>query len=793
VVPPTIAPGWPGAEPRWTASNKSGVGTARSLTSKVWYTLGQGILTEVYYPRLDQACIKDMQLLVTDGAELFTEEKAGTDSQTAWVADGVPGFRLVNRCKAGRFEIDKLILTDPLRDVLLQKTIFTPLMRADYRVHVLLAPHFANQGRGNNARVGEYKGVPMLFAEANGLALALACSVPWRGLSVGYVGTSDGWQDLHAHKRMTWQYQSAPDGTVALFGEVDLPRSNEFVLAIGFGRSPNEAALHARLSLHHGFEEAAAGFIKGWKDWHSSLRTLPSSAGSAIDRATMAVLGTHESKSFQGGSIASLCIPWGEAHGDRDMGGYHVIWPRDACESIGALLSVGGRDEARRALYLFAATQEADGHWSQNMWIDGTAYWNGIQLDEVAAPVLLLDLARRHGALSPTLMPRFWPMVRAALGYILRQGPSTPQDRWEKNGGLTASTLGVTMAALLVGADLAETQGEVALANYCRETADAWNGAIERWLYAEGGPLGLPLGVPGYYVRLAPRSRLSSQGPLGDERLRIANRPDDSALFPVDEIISPDALALVRFGLRAADDPRVVDTVRVIDAHLKIETPRGPCWRRYSHDGYGEHNDGSPFDGQGVGRGWPLLVGERAHYELAAGHVEEAQRLLEAMTAFASDTGLIPEQVWDGPALPERNLFPGRATGSAQPLVWAHAEHLKLRRSLADGEIFDLPPQTKARYILEQHPGRHAPWRMDAPIPSMPAGKILRIEAADSFHVRWSVPAGTAGNLQAAALGVGLWFCDLPSQDLKVGTRLLFSLYWSDHQGWQGDFEICIL
>jgi glucoamylase len=126
--------------------------------------------------------------------------------------------------------------------------------------------------------------------------------------------------------------------------------------------------------------------------------------------------------------------------------------------------------------------------------------------------------------------------------------------------------------------------------------------------------------------------------------------------------------------------------------------------------------------------------------------------------------------------------------------VWTHAEHLKLRRSLADGEIFDLPPQTRARYILDQHPGRHALWRTDAAIASMPAGKILRIEAPDPFHVRWSAPAGrTTANLQAVDLGVGVWFCDLPSQDLKAGTRLLFTLYWSGHQGWQGDFEIHIL
>lgn len=141
-----------------------------------------------------------------------------------------------------------------------------------------------------------------------------------------------------------------------------------------------------------------------------------------------------------------------------------------------------------------------------------------------------------------------------------------------------------------------------------------------------------------------------------------------------------------------------------------------------------------------------------------------------------------------------RGLYPGRASGSAQPLVWAHAEHLKLLRSLADGEIFDLPPQTKARYIVGRHPARHAIWRMDAQIPNVSAGRILRIEAGEAFRLRWSANQWrTADELEAVALGVGLWFCDLPSQGLKPGSRLQFTLYWSAEQGWEGDFEVQIV
>ena len=188
--------------------------------------------------------------------------------------------------------------------------------------------------------------------------------------------------------------------------------------------------------------------------------------------------------------------------------------------------------------------------------------------------------------------------------------------------------------------------------------------------------------------------------------------------------MSPDALALVRFGLRAADDPRIRDTAKVIDTLLKVETPSGPTWHRYNDDGYGEHEDGAPFDGTGIGRGWPLLTGERAHYELAAGRVENAKRLLAALESFANEGGLISEQVWDSPDIPERGLHFGRPSGSAMPLVWAHAEYLKLRRSLRDGRVFDLPPQTVQRYLTEKTVSPRMVWRFNHKIRSMPAGKI---------------------------------------------------------------------
>jgi len=698
------APGWPGIPPRWTSSAKSGAGTAISPCSRVWFTLSHGVLNEIYYPRVDRACTRDLGLIVTDGHDFFSEEKRHTQHQVKYMAEGVPTYHLTNTCEQGRYRIEKEILADPRRDVVLQRTRFVPLQGtlADYRLYVLLAPHLGNQGNGNTAWVGDYKGVPMLFAERDGNALALACSSPWLKRSVGFVGTSDGWQDLSRYKLMTWTYTRAENGNVALTGEVDWTKG-DFSLALGFGTNPAEAGHRALASLLDGFESARAEYISEWQAWQQTL--LPMDGAKDCEhnlyRISTAVLRTHESGRFPGGILASLSVPWGFAKGDDDLGGYHLAWPRDLVETAGGLLAAGAREDVHLVLHYLQVTQEADGHWPQNMWLDGMPYWSGIQMDETAFPILLVDMARRENALEADDLTRLWPMVRRAASFLMCDGPVTQQDRWEEDPGYSPFTLAVEIAALLAAADLADLNGESTAATFLRDTADTWNANIERRTYVTDTDLARQLGVEGYYVRIAPPEVAESASPIAGF-VPIKNRPLGASSEPATHIISPDALALVRFGLRAPNDARIVNTVLAIDALLKVNTPNGPAWHRYNDDGYGEHADGTPFDGTGQGRAWPLLTGERAHYELAAGRQEAAEKLLHALEAFANDGGLIPEQVWDAPDIPERELYFGRPSGSAMPLVWAHAEYIKLRRSLKENRVFDMPPQPVQRYQVER-------------------------------------------------------------------------------------------
>jgi glucoamylase len=436
------------------------------------------------------------------------------------------------------------------------------------------------------------------------------------------------------------------------------------------------------------------------------------------------------------------------------------------------------------------STQEEDGHWLQNMWLDGSPYWGGIQMDETAFPILVADQLKRVDALSSF---DAWPMIKRAAGYLARNGPVTQQDRWEEDGGYSPFTLAAEIAALLAAADFAEESGDYALASYLRDTADTWNESIERWTYVTGTKLGIRIGVNGYYVRIAPANPSDNELPASTF-VALRNRLSGEDVVLGEQLVSVDALALVRYGLRSAKDPRILDTVKVIDATLRKETRTGPVWHRYNQDGYGEHDDGSPFDGTGVGRGWPLLAGERAHYEIAKGDFEEAERLLHVIEAQASPGGLIPEQVWDAEDIPKRGLHNGHPAGSAMPLVWAHAEYIKLARSIRERKIFDMPPQPVSRYQTKNTSSKLASWRFNQKIRSIPAGRTLRIEVLAPAIIHWS-PDGwkTIIDSKTVDTELGIYYFDLETAGLSQGENVVFTFFWLEADKWEGtDFQVTV-
>ncbi|MGE5321087.1 MAG: glycoside hydrolase family 15 protein [Hyphomicrobiaceae bacterium] len=407
--------------------------------------------------------------------------------------------------------------------------------------------------------------------------------------------------------------------------------------------------------------------------------------------------------------MASLSIPWGNRGEER--GGYHLVWPRDLVESAQALLALGSVNEARAVLGYLMATQNADGHWNQNQWLGGKPYWGGIQLDETALPVLLAANLAERGVLAGMHVT---DSVRRALAFLILHGPASPQDRWEEDAGVNPFTMAACIAALVAGAAiLPEAERALPLA-----VADFWNARLEDWCVARDTAFGRRYGVTAYYVREAPADIFCDDRAM-QRVLSINNRGEDLKLAAAAQIAT-DFLQLVRLGLRRADDVLIRDTLVLVDALLKTDTPAGPVWHRYNGDGYGEHQDGGAFDGAGRGRGWPLLAGERGHYELAAGL--DPLPYLQTMNAMSSH-GLIPEQVWD--SAPLGSFKPGKATGSARPLAWAHAEFIKLALSRAAGQPVDRPAAVWARYAGVRPDLECTIWTPGAPLGLCAAGVDL--------------------------------------------------------------------
>ncbi len=146
------------------------------------------------------------------------------------------------------------------------------------------------------------------------------------------------------------------------------------------------------------------------------------------------------------------------------------------------------------------------------------------------------------------------------------------------------------------------------------------------------------------------------------------------------------------------------------------------------------------------GRCWPESA---RHYSVAAGHRDEAEALLTVMeNSTAGQSRLLPEQVWDAADIPALELFRGKPTGSACPLVWAHSEYIKLRRSIRDGKIFDQPPQTVQRYLVEKPVRQIFGWRFNNKPRTIPRDKTLRIVM---LSPAWCIGAWITGRRRTIA------------------------------------------
>jgi glucoamylase len=789
--------GSPGVAPRWTSSKKDAVSTAYSASSRVWFTLSHGTLNEIYYPTIDRPQTRDMELLFTDGETFFHEEKRDLAYDFDYIVHNAPAVRVVGVEPQRRYTVTKEFIADPHNSVVLMNVKITgdESVLQRLKCYALLAPHLNGGGADNSARSVMVAGRRVLLAWKKGTSLAMGCSAGFSRSSCGYVGASDGFQDLMSDMKMSWCFGEALDGNIAVMGEIDVAMHREFTIGISLGEGHHAALAGAMQALITPFDVQCKRFVEQWtRARMQEGLTAASMDGGRLARISHNVILTHEDKTYSGAFIASASIPWGASKGDDDLGGYHLVWTRDMVQSATALLALGQSATALRALVYLACTQHPDGSFAQNFWIDGTPYWRGIQLDEVAFPIILAWRLWKENALEGF---RLIPFVEAAAGFLVRYAPITQQERWEEIAGYSPSTLAAVIAGLVCAADLARTHMAPELAGFLEDYADWIELHLDEWTTTDDGVL-LPE-VKRHYMRIRPpcEGEPFHNPNIPPGHLVLANRePGEKVDFEAREIIDAGFLELVRYGIRRADDPLIVDSLKVVDHVLKIETPNGTCWRRYNHDGYGQRKDGGPYLGWGQGRAWPLLGGERGHYELAAGH--DVKPFIKAMEQFSSIGGMLPEQVWDHDDFPQEGMYKGQSAGSAQPLVWAHSEYIKLLRSAVDGTVFDCIPVVAERYGVAAGERKFRCtleiFQTSRPVASIAAGKTLRVVDTARFRMLYTTDNwATSVTLQSHPVGYAGSFCDIATTPGQSG-KIVFTFYWPEQDKWLGrNFEVAVV
>ncbi len=766
------APGAPGAEPFWSYAGKTGIGTSyeqyqdkrygdggpTGVVSKVWFTIAGGIVTETSYGLIHEAQIRDLQFLVT-GNGFFDEERTATVSTTEYLhADnaGRPlslAYKITNTDREGKYRIEKHLFTDPDRQVLFVRVIFTA-SEENITPYILLNPDVKATGSGDVAYVTR----DFLNArEGHDLFLSLKCSAGFVKSSAGFVGRSDGWQDLHQDRSLDWEYDWADGGNVAMTAQ--LPTLNResriFDIVVGFGRSHQEALSQAEGSLRDGYDAVLGryngrGDDIGWEDYLRGLPHLPALTAQTGDQgrllhASAMALKAMEDKTHAGALIASLSIPWGDTVSGHELKtGYRAVWARDFYQCAMALLALGDTQtplvsfEYLKTIQVTPGTpgnSGASGWFLQKTHVDGALEWVGVQLDQTAMPVMLGWKLWKAGVLSDAEMGGWYGAVLKPAADFLAHGgqvriqgtatlvepPRSPQERWEEQEGYSPSTIAAVIAGLTAAADIARGLGDPGAAAVYELKADLYSANLERQTFRDTGRPFDGIGSGRHYLRV------TRGGNPGDTQpINVKNGRGEK---PPQEILDAGFLELVRYGVRPANSPEIRDSLRLVDAtglagDLRVRydfTPRGsagpvyPGWRRYSHDGYGERtDDGSNFREDhpaNRGRVWPIFTGERGHYELekakalGGGTVTADQvaalraTYVEAMEAFANEGLMIPEQVWDGEGSNATHGYRlGEGTNSATPLAWSHAEYVKLVRSLADRNTWDSYDIVRERY-----------------------------------------------------------------------------------------------
>lgn len=730
VLAQTPATDGPGALSHFDLARKDCLGTAENTTSKVWYTVADGVLSDVYYPTIDNTNVETLQFIVTDGST-FTD--LATRDMTYTVASlGPSGMacEVTSTAKSGRYRLVTDYITDPGRNSVLMRTHLVPLVGGNYHVYVRFDPTVNGNGGGGSGNGGAdsatvdtstghkiavaYDTVTATNAANDNYRQPVYAALdgPFGQVESGFAGAaSDALTQLDASHALTGSTTLALNGNVVQ--TASLASGGQFTLALGFGSTQAGAVATAEGSLHAKFDLAFAVYQAGWAFYDARLNAPPHSisgltaaqmrAADSLYYVSANVLKASEDKTFPGAIAASMASPWGQAISAGDpantyFGSYREVFARDLYEAWTGLMADGDLATARDAVnFLFLHQQQADGSMPRNSLLNGKTAPDsfGTQLDEAAYPILMAD---QMGMFSNSLYVNH---VRPAALFIISHGPSYGVERWEEQGGYSPSTIAAEIAGLVAAADIAKHNGDTTSAQLFLGVADDYQRSIKGWTVTTNGPLS----SQPYFIRLSK---------TGDPNAAISyNLGNGGPTLDQRSVVDAGFLELVRLGELSASDPTVAASIPIVDATIENSTASGPGWHRYNGDGYGDSaSTGTPWapSGQGTGHLWPALSVERGEYDLVSGASPSAASLVPSFSGFASGVGLIPEQVWElpnlaaspygtDPTVASIGFVNGQAAGSAAPLTWSSGSYVRLLADIKAHRLLDTPDVTTDRYV----------------------------------------------------------------------------------------------
>ncbi|MFC7096268.1 glycoside hydrolase family 15 protein [Halobaculum marinum] len=735
----------PTDRPRWTTGEKFGVGTAAdhgSLdASRVWFTLTEGALTEVRFPRVDLMNLRTLDFIVSEADADYTVRthvegpRPGDDTVERRVVptedDALLFAHEITETGDGRgheWTLRVEYAVDPTHDAVVADIDFRADDRKEYDVFAVADTALTNTGtrdrglrlgkpgshhlvaRDAGAYTGESGDAMLVDEDGNGysVAVAMATSDRFDWATVAAAG-SDDLATLFAEGEVPTTRSSIDDDNVVLVGRLGSGRRTSETLALGFARQADASAAlgEAVGALARGYETVREAYRDTWQTFLGK-KPLPDSVAGDADlanqyRTALMTLRAVEDKTYRGASVASPSVPWGEAvHAGEQKGyGYNFVWARDLYQVFTAAELTGDIETAIDQLeYIYEYQQDEDGFIPQNTYLNGITRWGGEQMDNISFPAVMAYHLWEDGvAFEDTLYE--YENVRRSADYVARNGPFSAQERWEEESGYSPSSIAAEIAGLACAGKLAVEHGHDADALVWLALADRWADEVETWTATETGT-DRHTHTP-YYVRVTRDGdpdaghlrTLANNGPRLDER----------------DIIDAGFLDLVRLGIKPWDDETIRNSVQEVDDTIRVDLPAGAAFYRYNGDGYGERDEGdvgAPWsvENHGKGRLWPLLTGERGEYELLA-DPEETDRedlldptaLLQTMQQFANSGRMIAEQVWDRDYRTEYDWEYGEGTGSATPLAWSMAQYVRLAHGIDAGEPVETPTFVRERFL----------------------------------------------------------------------------------------------